>query len=138
MRRLSLGPLPRPALRTGRARLRASGAPRVYVVVAADDPASRLVHGVGIRAPRQRYRSMSAALGENMTTFPSRTSAPGSQWCVSVVHFSPMWRLRSRSTDSVNHPLPMNSARLLGRPTGLSKPTDKARFPNRCGASHHN
>jgi hypothetical protein len=40
---LSTGPFPRPALQTGRARLRASGSPR--------DQAA-LAHGVSIRAPR--------------------------------------------------------------------------------------
>ena len=41
----------RPALRTGRAILTASGSPRVYANDA-DDSFSMLVHGVGIRAPR--------------------------------------------------------------------------------------
>src|SRR5664280_956275 len=50
---ISPGPFPRPALRTRRARLRATGSPRVsdgYAVLAADS----LVHGVEMLWPRQR------------------------------------------------------------------------------------
>src|ERR1039458_3911005 len=50
---LSTGGFPRPALRTGRATLTASGSPRVHAA-GAGDPDSMLVHGVGIRVPRKR------------------------------------------------------------------------------------
>jgi hypothetical protein len=49
---LSVGPSPRPALRTGRATLTASGSPRAHA--AAGDPDGSLAQGVGIRLPRYR------------------------------------------------------------------------------------
>lgn len=50
---VSTGPFPGPALRTGRARFRASGSPRVHAVVAADSVALA-VQGVVICVPRYR------------------------------------------------------------------------------------
>ena len=49
--RLSTGGFLRPALRTGRARSRASGSPRGHAA-GAGGPVVALVHGVGILAPR--------------------------------------------------------------------------------------
>src|SRR5450759_2373678 len=43
---LSAGPFPRPALRTGRATLAASGSPRVHAA-GTGDPGAALVHGAG-------------------------------------------------------------------------------------------
>ena len=50
---ISVGGSLRPALRTGRATLAASGSPRSYAIVTAD-PDCVIVHGVGMRAPRNR------------------------------------------------------------------------------------
>jgi hypothetical protein len=50
---ISAGGSLRPALRTGRATLTASGSPRSYAIVTAD-PDCVIVHGVRMRAPRNR------------------------------------------------------------------------------------
>jgi hypothetical protein len=50
---ISVGGFLRPALRTGRATLTASGSPRSHAI-GASDPDCVIVHGVGMRAPRYR------------------------------------------------------------------------------------
>ena len=60
------GPFPRPALRTGRATLIASGAPRIAAAMRGPRSAAALVHGVGMLCARHRYRVIGTVVASNM------------------------------------------------------------------------
>jgi hypothetical protein len=74
---ISPGPFPRSALRTGRARHHASGSPRVHAVGSVAEPSRPTDQGVGMFAPRYRYRVIGTFLGSYSVTLPSAGRQPG-------------------------------------------------------------
>ena len=94
---ISSGRSPRPALRTGRATLTASGSPRAHAA-GAGDPGSMLAHGVGMRVPRKRYRTIGIECGRNISVLPSRICQFGRWRRRRFPQLSPPCRLRSQPT----------------------------------------